>query len=472
MNLKTVCLSAFALLLFSLSLSAQQSEEHLRYIERFKTIAMQEMERTGVPASIKLAQGILESNAGRSYLARRGNNHFGIKCGGDWDGKKVYRRDDDYDDEGRLIESCFRGYRNADASYVAHSEFLRDPKKQFRYGFLFRLEPTDYRGWAEGLRRAGYATSGNYHRKLIDIIERYQLDRFDREAINEVVLEEETTRPKRDTDKEAEGVQNEGRPGVVYKNNDVRYTLARQGQTLSDISIQQEIALSSLLEYNDKKIRRNQKLAEGTVVYLQSKRDNYRGRQRWHYVKVGETMFGISQLYGIDLKCLYMRNRLETPQVPAVGERLKIRGGKLNGPPKLASATSNNPDVPTDIDEDGDGEVDMIEDDTEEDVPAKEDKEPFIPLPDLDEEEEEPKEERPTPPTKPTDRPDTEFDEDEVVEEEKPTPPPPAAVYYTVVKGDTLFSLSRRYGLTVEELKKMNNLTSNVLSVGQRLRVK
>ncbi|HMQ90591.1 MAG TPA: glucosaminidase domain-containing protein, partial [Flavilitoribacter sp.] len=124
-------------------LQAQQDQDFLDYIEKNKKIAIREMERAGIPASIKLAQGILESNAGKSFLARRANNHFGIKCGDDWNGRKVYQKDDDYDDKGKLVESCFRVYESVEACYVAHSEFLRDPRKEFRYGFLFRLDPTD-----------------------------------------------------------------------------------------------------------------------------------------------------------------------------------------------------------------------------------------------------------------------------------------------------------------------------------------
>ncbi|NJO87484.1 MAG: glucosaminidase domain-containing protein, partial [Lewinella sp.] len=142
MQLLTTSLTVFLLCLMYSGLAAQanQSPEQLRYIERYKDIAIREMERSGVPASIKLAQGILESDAGRSFLAQRANNHFGIKCGSEWNGEEVYREDDDFNDRGELIKSCFRGYRNPEASFVAHSEFLRDPNKTFRYGFLFRLE--------------------------------------------------------------------------------------------------------------------------------------------------------------------------------------------------------------------------------------------------------------------------------------------------------------------------------------------
>jgi len=161
------------------SILSAQTPARNDYINRFRKIAISEMERTGIPASIKLAQGILESGDGKSTLARKAKNHFGIKCHNTWNGKTHYLEDDDYDDNGKLIKSCFRVYKNADASYIAHSEFLRDPKKKYRYGFLFSLPSTDYKAWARGLKQAGYATSPTYAEKLIRIIEGSELYRFD-----------------------------------------------------------------------------------------------------------------------------------------------------------------------------------------------------------------------------------------------------------------------------------------------------
>lgn len=141
-------------LLFGLLWLADLSaNDRLDYIARYKDIAIREMERAGIPASIKLAQALLESDAGNSYLARKANNHFGIKCGAAWDGKKFYRLDDDYDDKGNRVKSCFRAYKDAEDSFIAHSEFLRDPAKEYRYGFLFRIDPTDYKRWATGLKK-------------------------------------------------------------------------------------------------------------------------------------------------------------------------------------------------------------------------------------------------------------------------------------------------------------------------------
>ena len=155
-------------------------QARLNYVDRFKGIAIREMERTGVPASIKLAQGLLESDAGRSTLANQANNHFGVKCHSEWQGERYYKEDDDYDPVTKeLIKSCFRVYKNADESFVEHSEFLRDPRKVNRYGWLFQLPKTDYVGWANGLEKSGYATASDYSEKLIKLIEDYQLSQFD-----------------------------------------------------------------------------------------------------------------------------------------------------------------------------------------------------------------------------------------------------------------------------------------------------
>ncbi len=151
----------------------------LDYVNRFKEIAMREQTRVGIPASVTLAQGLLESNAGRSDLAQKGNNHFGIKCHADWQGQTYFLVDDDKDATGQLIKSCFRVYNNPEESYVAHSEFLHDPKKVQRYGSLFQLSPTDYESWSQGLVRAGYATDPTYGDRLVKIIEDYQLHDYD-----------------------------------------------------------------------------------------------------------------------------------------------------------------------------------------------------------------------------------------------------------------------------------------------------
>ena len=161
-----------AFLLITLGVTSIYASDHTAaYIQQYKTIAQQEMDRVGIPASITMAQGILESASGRSTLAKQSNNHFGIKCGKNWTGEEVYRHDDDYKD-GLLVRSCFRAYDDPAKSFMAHSDFLTDNR---RYAFLFELDVYDYKGWAHGLRKAGYATDPNYPSKLIRIIEEHEL---------------------------------------------------------------------------------------------------------------------------------------------------------------------------------------------------------------------------------------------------------------------------------------------------------
>ena len=192
-----------------------QNSDFIDYIERYKKIAVEEMERAGVPASIKLAQALLESNAGKSELAKKANNHFGIKCHSDWTGKTYEKEDDDYDQFGNLTKSCFRKYKHAEESYIAHSEFLRDPRKENRYGFLFRLDPTDYKRGAKGLRTSGYATGAGYDDKLIRIIETYNLSELDRASIDQYV----GGKPDKPTD---------AIPGLdIRKVNDVKVVFAK-----------------------------------------------------------------------------------------------------------------------------------------------------------------------------------------------------------------------------------------------------
>jgi len=189
---------------FGAFMGMAQNNTFLAYIEAYKAVAVSEMERTGVPASIKMAQAILESDAGRSDLARKANNHFGIKCHSDWDGKTFKKIDDDRDRRGRLIKSCFRSYDSALESFKAHSDFLRNGSRQSRYGFLFELDINDYKGWAKGLKKAGYATSPTYHRKLIDLIERYELYRLDEMTSAEVLVENEVPEADKEEEKTEE----------------------------------------------------------------------------------------------------------------------------------------------------------------------------------------------------------------------------------------------------------------------------
>lgn len=332
MKVKSIILFFFLCIAF---FAKAQPNARLEYINRYKQIAVDEMQRTGIPASIKLAQGILESGSGTSTLARKANNHFGMKCGSSWRGPTYYIKDDDYDDKGQLIESCFRAYENAEASYIAHSEFLRDPNKAFRYGFLFRLDPKDYKKWAYGLKQSGYATSPTYAEGLISVIEQHKLNKYDKGIIDQ--LDE------------------------LRFINDVKAVVAHEGQTPDEIAKKYNIKTKCILKYNEDLRGPNQPLKEGENVYIQRKRWFFRGRSREHYVKEGESMYSISQLYGLKKNRLYKRNRMDKGTEPATGQKIRLRGKVGRGlSPKLRAV---NPDENqnTNIFDEGTGKVDHID---------------------------------------------------------------------------------------------------------------
>ena len=419
--------------------SAEENSEQEIYIDRFKRIAMEEMERTGVPASIKLAQGILESNSGKSYLAKTAKNHFGIKCGSNWKGDAVYREDDDYDDRGRLTKSCFRRYHNADASYVAHSEFLRDPNKSFRYGFLFRLDPTDYKAWAKGLRKAGYATNPRYPELLITLIERHGLHQFDVPGeIDPVDI----------------AVPIEDAITGILNTNDVNYYISEAPVSLQQVAQQVDVSVRRLLDYNEKLVSESQTVAANERIYLQKKRRSYRGSERYHTVAAGEDLYEIAQRYGIRVKNLARRNRLGEQARPAPGEQIKLRGWRVRNPPRLArqgaAPEPTTPVTPSRTLEpattDDDGFLDMGE-------PIS----PNTPIP----------EPKPRPTVEP---------EQPIVTPPVNTPPnspnQPSSEYHQVISGETLYSISRRYGVSVDAIRRLNALNGNTISVGQQLQIR
>lgn len=410
-----------------------------QYIDEYQYIAISEMERTGVPASIKLAQGILESNAGRSTLARKANNHFGIKCGSKWRGRKYYREDDDYKN-GKLIKSCFRGYRNSENSYLAHSDFLLDNK---RYRSLFKLNPTDYKRWAKGLKKAGYATSKTYDKKLIRIIEDYKLHRYDEMASSDL-----TARPEIRIREKQE----------IFYINDAKMTFVKAGETPREVAARTQTSLKRILKYNELITSGNQALPVDAKVFIQEKRRNFRGKQKVHIVQFGENMYDISQTYGLCLDRLYKKNKMDQGTQPAVGEEIRVRG-KSKKRPKLRSNedTQTRPPVLIEV-------VEPVDRKVEEDKTTFEDND-FIPVltPPVN---------RETVPNKPETTPEViTTPERETYEEPTTTPEIVTRRYHTVIKGETLYRLSKIYGTTVESIKRLNNLTSNIISVGQRLRI-
>ena len=284
-----------------LSIGAAKNPK-LDYIDKYSDIAIKEMKRTGVPASITLAQGILESNAGQSVLATKGNNHFGIKCHNDWKGKTM-KMDDNAPKE------CFRVYPNAEASFRDHSDFLRS---RDRYKSLFELKQTDYKGWARGLKKAGYATDPGYADKLITLIEDYELYRFDKGVKVSVKPPLEIEEPK--------VVQLEPRPGMkyqesvtfstarkVYSQNGVPFVYSEAGETYASIAASNGLFLKELLKFND----HEQELAlePGTMVYLARKKaQGPVGVNKYVVEKAGETLRDIAQRFGIRYAALQKLN--------------------------------------------------------------------------------------------------------------------------------------------------------------------
>lgn len=304
LSLLSLCCCLFLLLAPS-ARAQRRNARYQEYIRQYAPMAVEQMQRYKIPASITLAQGLLESGAGQSTLARKSNNHFGIKCGSGWRGKSV-RHDDDRPQE------CFRVYRSVRDSYEDHSLFLaRGP----RYAFLFKLKPTDYRGWARGLKKAGYATDPSYANRLITIIEDYDLYKYDSRGMGK--------RAARRYEKELRKKPWLAHPHQPYLSNGLVYIVARQGDAFELLGKEFGISWKKLVKYND--LQADYTLEEGDIIYLTEKRKKAEGRYTVHVVRDGDSMHSISQTYGIRLKNLYKMNRKDGDYVPEVGDRLRLR---------------------------------------------------------------------------------------------------------------------------------------------------
>jgi len=302
-----VCL----LLLSCQYMSAQQfkwNAQYQAYIDRYKDIAIAEMATYRIPASITLAQGLLESGAGTSYLSRCGNNHFGIKSHG-WAGRTI-RHDDD------ARQEKFRAYDSAEESYEDHSKFLANRE---RYSRLFSLKTTDYKGWARGLKECGYATNPRYAQRLISLIETYKLYEYDRvKPTKKVVASAEPQAP----------VKRKKRTVAFHTINSYNqnfYVYVRKGDTFESIAHEMGLSASQLAKYNERD-RRDQ-LREGEVLYLRKKmkKADRRFKHRPHVVKNGESMYTIAQTYGMRLSSLYKLNHLPSDYQIRVGDQLRVR---------------------------------------------------------------------------------------------------------------------------------------------------
>lgn len=300
----------------ALNIRAQKSEDVLTYIATYKELAISEMKRTGVPASIKLAQGIHETEAGKSNLVTRSNNHFGIKCKNAWAGEKVY-----HDDDAR--GECFRSYMKPEDSYMDHSDFL---KRSQRYAFLFELDPTDYEGWAYGLRKAGYATNIRYSQLLIRLIENYHLQNYSMIALGKM-NDNHTLAfiPKPDAVVIPEGpkpVPAPSYPAGQFIINKTRVVYVNSNTAWLSLAEQHSIALSRLWDFNDLE-QDDDVLRNPQLVYLQRKRKV--GSVEFHTVQNGESVYDICQAEGIRLESLLELNQLNGDMQPADGEKLFLQ---------------------------------------------------------------------------------------------------------------------------------------------------
>lgn len=333
------------------------------YINQYSELAVSEMKRTGVPASITLAQGMLESDYGRSTLARMGNNHFGIKCHNGWTGPTIRQHDD-------RRNECFRKYRNPGESFRDHSDFLRNGA---RYSFLFSLDPYDYKSWARGLKKAGYATDPRYAELLIKKIDEYGLYSFDNnkmsgnqrqrgktnenarvstatsstpaksvskpdpKVVSNNPLSTTPTSPSdpppskptvKPTVKEAEISFGDvmARVSGMEENNKFQYIVVKEGDTKEKIEKEYSLQSWELASYNE--LNENFKLYPGQILYLQAKREKAEAGKEYHITEQGETIYLISQKYCIKLKNLLEMNRMEKGSEPVVGQKIWLRSFK------------------------------------------------------------------------------------------------------------------------------------------------
>jgi len=311
-----------------LTMQAQSSSDIQAYIAKYRQIALEQERAYGVPASITLAQGILESGAGTSSLTRNANNHFGIKAFGGWTGR-VYLA---WDDE--VQKSRFRVYASAAESFKDHSLFLRNNS---RYSNLFSKSIYDYRAWAIGLQKAGYATAGNYAKALIGFIDAYRLYAINGgvklRAGKTVVIKRYITkeRPVFDDDCQMDDTEESEEQAevsaiiskYVVEINGVRCTVLLPGQTLSAITTKYEIPKQKLLEYNE--VANESEIGEGDIVFLSKKRNKYIGAKDFYRVKSGDTLHGISQMFGIRLRKLMDMNKMDMFSIIKEGEKIVLK---------------------------------------------------------------------------------------------------------------------------------------------------
>ncbi len=334
----------FFIAVFSFYGIAQTKPDIIKYIRQYKHIAIEEMVRTRIPASITLAQGILESGCGKSPLSTHANNHFGIKCKSDWTGKKYFQDDDE-------AQECFRVYEHAEASYVDHSDFLLT---RYRYAPLFQLPADDYKSWAKGLKEVGYATNPNYAQLLISYIDNYNLHEYDQTGLRELekkelllshsenpksplpVVENRVNEGGLKTDETQVPNPNEAKPATNGREeflvNGLRTVRAIGNEDPLKIAFEYGIDYSFVMVHND--LSTGERFNDGENIFLQPKKSA--GETSTYTVKSGESMRDISQLQGIKLKDLYLHNQMKFNEQVYAGEVLYLQDRRPQ-PPRVMS---------------------------------------------------------------------------------------------------------------------------------------
>ncbi|MCK7559717.1 glucosaminidase domain-containing protein [Chitinophaga sedimenti] len=426
-----------------------------QYISNYKGLAMSEMQRSGVPAAIKLAQGIIETQSGNSWLVQNSNNHFGIKCKNNWSGATV-----NYDDDEK--QECFRKYAQAADSWKDHSDFLRNNP---RYAFLFEYDPKDYKSRAYGLKQAGYATSRTYPQQLIEVIERYDLNQYtliamgDKPADNGPFIADNQPVSGKSNNKVVPAAKLTNYPSGEFKINGRKVMYAPAGTSLVVLANDKDIRVSNLVHYND--LQDAVLLEEDMLIFLQRK--NRTGANDYHIVAQGETLHSISQAEGIMIEWLRKRNKLEEGEEPAPGEKLLLDGYAKEKPQVTGIAIIKEEDQqPKDLSlkkivRDVRGEINKAREGSA--APAK-------PGPSA-----EPADKNSLPPQMVEDL--KKIDGAQVTQStmpvSRPATPTASVKYHTVQGKETMYAISKKYNVSVAQLQRWNNLPDNNIKAGQQL---
>lgn len=430
-----ICANAFAQ---PVTQAKMDSIDRIRiaYIAKYKDMAILEMYKSGIPASITLAQGLLESAAGTSFLVQSANNHFGMKCGSDWDSATFYKNDDEFTHDGQPVKSCFRSYTDPADNFSDHSDFLRDPQKHNRYGALFLLDPLDYVAWATGLQAAGYSPVGHYSARLIEYIERYHLHELDYKAWS-----------------------NRSKMAAQHRTvaiNTVQAVRAVEDETLAEIALSCGVDISKVVEYNENQWLPNTPLMHGTPIYLDERKYSWQASDlEFFFLHDGKTISEISQLFGIKEEALRRLNGLTSGQEPGMEAKVRISGqrqpnekmtlatSRIKSPVAAKPKNKKPPMVPVKgaflVNEANVSHLNSvlgspIDGDWKQHNYATNDVSPA---------------------------------NDENIEVTVGN-----VQFHDVSRGDTVVGLARKYSTTTEKIRRWNSLEQDKIQVGQRLRVK